>query len=118
MLPAPTIDKNLFENRNKTNISKHSKHQVCARVLFKFQNDCVNCGRIILFPLSEFLSLHCQFNLLYTAQEISAISNYYIGAVDHTHARARLAPQIWDLARSRVFSQSARRVRAVENWRR
>ena len=27
--------------------------------------------------------------------------------VDHTHARARLAPQIskWDLARSRVFSQ-------------
>ena len=79
MLPAPTIDKNLFENRNKTNISKHSKHQVCARVLFKFQNDCVNCGRIILFPLLEFLSLHCQFNLLYTAQEISAISNYRRG---------------------------------------
>ena len=26
--------------------------------------------------------------------------------LDHTHARARLAPQIRDLARSRVFSQT------------
>ena len=33
--------------------------------------------------------------------------NFYNLYIDHTHARARLAPQIsgWDLARSRVFSQ-------------
>ena len=95
MLPASTIDKNLFENINinKTNISKH---QICARVRFKFQNDCViNCGRIVLFPLSDLSSLHCQFNLLYTAQ---VISDYIIGAAGTCSRklarRRKLAPII------------------------
>ena len=42
-------------------------------------------------------------------------------ALDHTHARARLAPQIskpqggWDLARSRVFSQATRDAKNIQN---